>query len=78
MSITLVKKILANGEPCRKCQDVEGRLRRSGWWERIDKVVVADERDPLSAGMQLAAQLGIERAPFFIVERAGNRRVYTI
>jgi hypothetical protein len=78
MHITLVKKILASGEPCRKCQDVEARLRSSGHWARIDAVIIADERDPQSAGMQLAEDLGIERAPFFIVEDKGEPQIYTV
>ncbi len=78
MHITLVKKILASGEPCRKCRDVEARLRRSGGWERIDKVVIADERDPQSPGMRLAEDLDVDQAPFFIVAENGQRRVYTV
>ena len=78
MHITLVKKILANGEPCRKCRDIEERLGRSDQWQHIDEVVVADERDPDSAGMRLAEDLGIDRAPFFIVANGGERRIYTV
>ncbi|MCZ6709846.1 MAG: hypothetical protein O7B25_05750 [Gammaproteobacteria bacterium] len=78
MHITLVKKILANGEPCRKCNDVEARLRNSGAWERIDEVVIADERDPQSPGMRLASDLKVERAPFFVVTEDGEQRVYTV
>ena len=76
--ITLVKKILANGEPCRKCRDVEARLHRSGHWARIDEVLIADERDPQSAGMQLATELGVELAPFFVVADQDQRQVYTV
>jgi hypothetical protein len=78
MHITLVKKILANGEPCRKCHDVEARLRSSGAWDRIDEVIIADERDPQSPGMRLANDLKVERAPFFVVTQDGERRVYTV
>ena len=78
MHITLVKKILANGEPCRKCHDIEARLRSSGGWERIDEVIIADERDPNSPGMQLASDLQVERAPFFVVTEDGEQRVYTV
>ena len=77
--ITLVKKILASGEPCRKCGDVEARLKRSGQWQQIDEVVIADERDPGSPGMQMANQLGIDRAPFFIVDHdEADRQIYTV
>ena len=50
MHITFVKKILADGQACRKCRDVEQRLERSGYWSAIDEVIIADERDPDSAG----------------------------
>ena len=76
--ITFVKKILASGEPCAKCADVEQRLAASGQLERIDRVVVADERDADSEGMRLAAQHDVAAAPFFIVEDGGKTTVYTI
>src|SRR5690606_2001149 len=77
MAITMIKKRLANGEPCRKCAQAEDLLRRRGLWERIDEVVVADEGDPQSPGMRLAAELGVANAPFFVVDGEGTRRVYT-
>jgi hypothetical protein len=77
--ITLVKKINADGSPCRKCDDVSQRLERDGVADRIDAVVVADARDPHSEGMAVAAHYGVERAPFFIVERPGQApQVYTV
>ncbi len=77
--ITMVKKILADGSPCRKCGEVETRLRDEGYLDRIDHVAIADERDPDSEGMQLANRYQIERAPFFIVEEEGREpRVYTV
>ena len=79
MHITFVKKILANGEPCQKCHDVELRLQESGQMQKIDKTLIADERDPGSAGMLLATELKVERAPFFVVEDdAGSKTVYTV
>lgn len=79
MKITLVKKILADGSPCPKCNDVLDKLETSGQMTRIDQVVVADERDTSSEGMQLAAKYAVERAPFFIVEREGNEPlIYTV
>ena len=76
--ITFVKKILADGKPCRKCRDVEDRLTAGNHWSAIDRVVVADERDPNSQGMQMAAALGVDRAPFFVVENSGKTVVYTV
>jgi hypothetical protein len=78
MKITFVKKILADGSPCRKCADVQKRLEESGQLERIDETLIADERDPESAGMKLAAELDVARAPFFVVEDGGERRVWTV
>ena len=78
MYITFVKKILASGEPCAKCADVERRLEASGQLARIDRIVVADERDPASEGMQLASRHGVAVAPFFLVERNGRTTVHTV
>lgn len=78
MHVTFVKKVLENGEACRKCQDVEARLRGAGHWPRIDAVAVADARDPASEGMQLAARHGVAVAPFFLVREGAQIRVYTI
>lgn len=82
MRITFVKKILADGQPCPKCADVEERLVDSGQMSRIDRVVVADERDPESEGMRLAVQHEVAKAPFFVVEEADDQgastTVYTV
>lgn len=79
MKITLVKKILADGSPCKKCGDVLTKLESSGQISRIDSIVTADERDPQSEGMLLAAKYDVDRAPFFIVEREGEETViYTV
>lgn len=79
MHITFVKKILESGEPCAKCADVEARLEKNGQREAIDEVLIADERDPDSAGMKLAAELAVTRAPFFVVTGDdGEKKVYTV
>jgi len=79
MKITLVKKILKDGSPCRKCGDVLKRLEDSGHIGKIDEVLVADERDPQSEGILLADELAVDRAPFFVVEREnGKTDVYTV
>ena len=75
--ITFVKKIKLDGNPCRKCVEVEQRLNDANLMPRIDRIVLADERDAASEGMQLAAELGVDAAPFFIVMTDGNRTVYT-
>ncbi len=76
--ITLVKKVLADGSPCRKCREVEARMQRNGHDAWIDRVMVADERDPHGAGWQLAREHGVTTAPFFLVEENGQTRVYTV
>lgn len=78
-TITLVKKIKVDGSLCRKCGEVVERLERDGMWGRIDRVVTADERDPASEGLRIAERYGVERAPFFVVERPGEApQVYTV
>lgn len=76
-AITFVRKIKADGSPCRKCAEVEERLQAAGLMSRIDRVVNADERDASSEGMVLAATLGVDAAPFFIVDAKGTRTIYT-
>lgn len=79
MKITLVKKIMADGSPCKKCGDVLKKLEESGQMSRIDQVLVADERDENSEGMQLAAKLDVNRAPFFVIEKDDEAPVvYTV
>jgi hypothetical protein len=75
--ITFVKKIKSDGSACRKCVEVEDRLKAAGLTSRIDNIVIADERVSDSEGVLLAAELGVEAAPFFIVTKNGARTVYT-
>ena len=79
MTVTFVKKILADGSPCQKCGDVTAKLEAEDQMQYIDQVVIADERDANSEGMQLAAKYNVKRAPFFIVEWPGQEtKIYTI
>ncbi len=78
MHITFVKKVLASGAPCAKCREVEARLERTGLLSRIDRIVVADERDESSEGMRIARRHGVDLAPFFVVENATKTDVYTV
>ena len=77
MHITMVKKRRADGSECRKCNQATDQLKARHLWERIDDVLVADERDPSSAGMQLAARFGVDTAPFFIVRDEAGEHLYT-
>ncbi len=47
--------------------------------KHIDEVLVADERDTQSAGMLVAAEHKVNRAPFFVVEEDGQpAKIYTV
>src|SRR5438132_7735484 len=76
MHITMVKKRLADGTECRKCQEATAYLQSRGLWSRIDDVVWAEEDDDASAGMVLGPRLGVERAPFFVVRDERGEAVY--
>lgn len=79
MKITFVKKILDDGSPCKKCGDVIQKLEATGQIKQIDEILIADTRDPESAGMKLALKLEVDRAPFFVVEEdAKDPVVYTV
>jgi len=79
MKITMVKKILRDGSPCKKCGEVLGYMEKGDQLRLMNEILVADERDPWSDGMLLAAELGVTQAPFFVVTHDdGSRKVYTI
>lgn len=79
MKITLVKKVLADGSPCKKCGEVLAKMEASDQLRFIDEIVIADERDKDSAGIRLAAQYNVNRAPFFVVEKDNNEvDIYTV
>ncbi|MEW5250686.1 hypothetical protein [Microbulbifer discodermiae] len=79
MKITLVKKILADGSPCAKCRDVQRKLEDNDQMRFIDQTLIADSRDAQSPGMRVAKEYGVDRAPFFLVEREGREpEVYTV
>ena len=76
--ITLVKKIKKDGTPCRKCIDVMDRLAKQDLLDKIDRIVIADERNLESEGMLLAARHNVKQAPFFIVEDEQGSHIYTV
>ena len=79
MHITMVKKIKKDGSPCRKCADVVSQLEENNLLDRIDQIVIADERDPNSPGMILAKEHNVDLAPFFVVEEDGKAtKIYTV
>ena len=72
MTVTMIKKRLADGSTCKKCIEAEALLKRRGAWGFVDAVVWAVEDDPKSEGMRLAERHGIETAPFFLVGEPGE------
>ena len=76
MHITMVKKRLADGSECGKCHEATAMLQSRGLWDRIDEVAWAQEDDQTSPGMVLAARVGVERAPFFVVRDERGEHVY--
>jgi len=79
MKITLVKKILADGSPCKKCGEVVKKMESANQMQFIDDIVIADESDKNSEGMVLAAKYDVNKAPFFIVEHDNKSiEIFTI
>ena len=76
MHVTMVKKRLADGSECRKCQEATRYLQSRGLWERVNAVVWAHEDDATSPGLVLGDRLGVERAPFFVVQDDRGEVVY--
>jgi len=77
MHVIMVKKRLASGDACGKCEQAEELLRKRELLGRIDEIVWADERDPESPGMKLGAKHGVKLAPFFVVrEDDGTETIY--
>ncbi|MGE3507953.1 MAG: hypothetical protein AB7N65_03615 [Vicinamibacterales bacterium] len=76
MHITMIKKRLADGSECRKCQEATSLLKARGLWHRVDDIVWAEENDPASPGMLESQRVGAERAPFFVVRDESGESVY--
>src|SRR5690606_18144902 len=67
MRITMVKKRLADGQPCKKCVQAEEMLTRRGLLTHIDEVVWVEENDETSPGACLAREFRVDVAPCFVV-----------
>ena len=76
MHVTMVKKLLEGGRACDKCVKAEELLKSKGLWGNIHEVIWAIDGDPESPGMTLAAQKGVQIAPFFIVRDGTEERIY--
>jgi len=66
-NVTFVKKIYKDGSTCQKCDFVWKQIEKDGLVDKINKITVADERDPQSEGIVLARKHNVSRAPFFVV-----------
>jgi len=77
MHVTMVKKRLSDGSECRKCVEATECLKSRGLWDRIDDIVWADEGDSTSLGMKLGGDLGVDRAPFWVVRDGAGEAIYT-
>ncbi len=76
MEITLVKKIMENGEECKKCAEVTERLKAGSELDLIDNIIFADMRNKDSEGNRSAEKYNVAVAPFFIVEEGGDVTIY--
>ena len=77
MDIIMVKKRLADGSECRKCRQMTDLLQQRGVWDRITRVVWAEEGSASSEGSQLASRHGLDTAPFYIIRADdGQETVY--
>merc|ERR1719359_149094 len=80
-TVTFVKKIYPDGATCQKCDFVWKQIEKDGLTEKIDRIVVADERDMQSEGVLLAQKFKVTRAPFFVVndtEVKDSEKVYDV
>lgn len=75
--ITLVYKQKSDGRLCRSCTEVREHLQRDGFEGRIDRTLVADERDLEGEAWELARRYNVRSAPFFHVAQDGVERIYT-
>lgn len=75
----LVKKRLEDGEMCRKCIDVQGKLESDGTMAHVGGVSIADLNDPGSEGLTIAEHFDEKKAPFFVVKEVDRpwRVVYS-
>jgi phosphoadenosine phosphosulfate reductase len=72
MRITMVKKRLSDGLPCKKCIQAEEMLARRGLLERINEFAWVDEGEATSPGAVLAREFHVDVAPFFVIHRDGE------
>jgi hypothetical protein len=77
--ITMVKKLNPDGISCRKCLNIESRLKKDNLFNKIDNHLYINNID----GNKLAVKYNVKSVPFFIVENIDNKensniKIYTI
>ena len=70
--ITMVKKLLANGQPCAKCAQAEELLVARGRRDRVERVIWIKEGEADSEGARLAVTHEVDTAPFFVIQAEGQ------
>merc|ERR1719230_1865976 len=79
--VTFVKKTYSDGSTCQKCDFVWKQIEKDGLTDKIDRTVVADERDMQSEGIVYARKHNVTRAPFFVVTddaKPGEEKIYDV
>src|SRR4029079_17690921 len=76
MHITMVKKRLADGSECRKCEEATAHLKSRGLWDHVTEIVLAHEDDDSSHGMVLSRHHGVDSAPFVLVRDDNDVAIY--
>ena len=79
MKITMVKKLNPDGNSCRKCLNIESRLKKDKLFHKIDNHLYVNNID----GNKLAIKYNVNAVPFFIVKsydknNKNNTKIYTI
>ncbi len=76
MDIAIVIKVKADGKPCAKSSEVIADLKLRSLWDKLNHVIVADERNSSSEGYLLAREYQADTAPFFITVNGDNTEIY--
>ena len=76
MHITFVKKIKTDGTPCRKCAEVQARLEKDNYIQKIDEIVIADESNKNS--MEVIVEILTIEQPTMDVDLNINNQLFTV
>ena len=73
MHITLVKKIMEDGNLCPKCREVSEQIAHDNHLDKVNYIAIADASDNESEGMRLANRFKAKCTPFFVIEFMDGR-----